>query len=80
MARNVVVYTQQGCPPCTQAKEFLTRKGIAFTEKDIRQDPQAISELQRFGAMGTPVIVVDGTPVIGFNAPRIETLLARSEE
>ena len=29
------------------------------------------------GQMGVPVIVIDGQPVIGFNAPRLQELLSR---
>jgi len=61
-------------------KEYLSRKGIQFTERDIRRDPSAIDELRRIGAMATPVVTVDGEAVVGFDQRRIDTLLARSAD
>ena len=60
---------------CGKAKEFLSQRGIVFEEKDITEDPSAVEELERLGAMTTPVIVIDGEVVIGFNRKRLEELL-----
>lgn len=60
---------------CDKAKEFLSRKGIAFVEKDVTKDSSALEELERLGVMTSPVIVIDGEPVIGFNQKRLEELL-----
>ena len=32
---NVVVYTMEGCPFCTEFKEMLTKEGIEFFDRDI---------------------------------------------
>jgi glutaredoxin len=32
---NVIVYTMQGCPFCTDFKEMLTKEGIEFFDRDI---------------------------------------------
>jgi glutaredoxin 3 len=42
------------------AKEFLSQRGVLYTEKDISRDPKAASELQQLGQRGVPVILVDG--------------------
>ena len=46
-----------------------------FTERDITTDPSAVEELEKLGAMTTPVIVINGEVVIGFNRARLEELL-----
>ncbi len=56
-------------------KEFLHQKGIAFTEKDISADDQALDELMNMGFSATPVTVIDGQPVVGFNRAKLEELL-----
>ncbi len=61
---------------CGQAKEFLSQRGVAFTEKDITKDSSAFEELERLNVLTTPVIVVDGEVVIGFNRTRLEELLS----
>lgn len=60
---------------CGKAKEFLSQRGIVFTEKDITKEPSAVEELEKLGAMTTPVIVIDGEAVIGFNRKRLDELL-----
>jgi glutaredoxin 3 len=60
------------------AKEFLSQKGVPYTEKDVSQDPRAASELQQLGQRGVPVIMVDGHMVVGFDRPQLERLLAQA--
>ena len=61
---------------CDRAKEFLSQRGVVFEEKNITKDPAALEELETLGAMTTPVIVIDGQTVVGFNRKRLEELLS----
>jgi len=56
-------------------KEFLHQKGIAFTEKDVSADDHALDEVMAMGFAATPVTIIDGEPVVGFNRARLEQLL-----
>lgn len=56
-------------------KEFLHQRGIEFTEKDVTADEQAFGELEAKGFFATPVTVIDGEAVVGFNRTRLEALL-----
>lgn len=58
------------------AKEFLSQRGVVFEEKDITKEPSAVDELEKLGTMTTPVIVIDGEVIIGFNRKRLEELTA----
>jgi glutaredoxin 3 len=60
---------------CNQAKEYLSQKGIKFQEKDIAQDPSALADLKKLGYMTTPVIVIDGSVIVGFDAEKIDRAL-----
>jgi glutaredoxin 3 len=40
-SREVVIYTTMFCPFCHRAKALLTRKGVAFKEIPVDQDPGA---------------------------------------
>jgi glutaredoxin 3 len=60
------------------AKEFLSQKGVPYTEKDVSRDPRAASELQQLGQRGVPVIMVDGHMVVGFDRPQLERLLPQA--
>jgi len=60
---------------CNRVKEFLRKQNIAFTDRDITSDDSALAELERLGVMTTPVTVVDGETVVGYDLNRLETLL-----
>jgi glutaredoxin len=60
---------------CDQAKEYLSQKGIQFQEKDIAQDHSALADLKKLGYMTTPVIVVDGSVIVGFDVDKIDQAL-----
>lgn len=60
---------------CNRAKEFLSQKGVPFTEWDVSSDGKALAELERLGYRTTPVIVIDGEVVVGFDQKRLEELL-----
>jgi glutaredoxin 3 len=64
---------------CDQAKEYLTQKDIKFQERDIAQDPGALAELKKLGYMTTPVIVVDGAVIVGFDSAKIDKHVADSK-
>ena len=56
-------------------KVYLSRKGIAFTEKDISKDKAALNELLEMGFAATPVTIIDSESVVGFDRKRIDALL-----
>jgi glutaredoxin 3 len=60
---------------CNQAKEYLSQKGITFQERDIAEDPGALADLKKLGYMTTPVIVIDGSVIVGFAAEKIDQAL-----
>ncbi len=60
---------------CRKVKEFLSQNNIAFTDRNIGEDEAALNELEKLGYMTTPVTVIDGEIVIGFDAPKLRSLL-----
>jgi glutaredoxin 3 len=60
---------------CHRTQEFLAEKEIAFENRDITADPKALEELQKLGYMTTPVTVIDGEVVVGFDRSKLERLL-----
>lgn len=49
---------------------------MEYKERDITQDSKALEELERIGVMTTPVTLIDGQAVIGFDQKRMDDLLA----
>lgn len=72
---NVVVYSSDTCPYCVAAKDFLKNNNVEFEEKNISTDSSARTELMKMGHMGVPVIIVDDQEVVGFDQPKLKTLL-----
>lgn len=62
---------------CGMVKEFLSQKGFRFIERDVTKDREALNELLRMGIMTTPVTVIDGETVVGYDTERLEQLLAK---
>ena len=60
---------------CNRTKEFLSQNKIDFTERNITVDAEALDELEKLGYMTTPVTLVDGEVVVGFDRARLATLL-----
>ena len=60
---------------CNRVKEFLAENNISFTERNIATDDTAMVELEKLGYMTTPVIVIDGEVVVGFDRKQLDELL-----
>ncbi len=59
------------------AKEFLSKKGIAFTEHNVAEDPESLREMMdKSGQLGVPVIVVEDQVLVGFAPDELEKMLA----
>ncbi len=48
---------------------------MAFIDKNIREDKAAFDELQKMGHRATPVTVINGEVVVGFDRGKLERLL-----
>jgi glutaredoxin len=64
---------------CNRLKEFLHRNNVAFTDRDITADESALAELQQLGILTTPVTLIDGEPVIGFDVLKLRERLGIPE-
>ena len=62
---------------CTKVKEYLSQKGIQFTERNVSKDADAINDLKKMGVMTTPVTVIDSEIVVGFDQQKLEILLRK---
>ena len=60
---------------CALTKEFLSRKGIPFIERNIVEEPEALNELRRLGYMTTPVTVVESDVIVGFDEGKLSKAL-----
>lgn len=58
---QITVYSAFWCPDCREAKRFLQRHNLPFTEIDIESTPGAAEEvIRRTGKRAIPQFVIDG--------------------
>ena len=58
---KVLVYSASWCRDCREAKRFLDKHQIAYTEIDIENTPGAAEEVMRHvGKRAIPQFVLDG--------------------
>ena len=58
------------------AEKFLSAKGVQFIGKDVLADEAAREEMIKLsGQRGTPVILIDGEVVVGFDRGKMKRLL-----
>ena len=55
-------------------KEYLSQRGVQYTERNVIEDETAMEELEKLGIMTTPVTVIDGEIVIGFDRKKLDEL------
>jgi glutaredoxin 3 len=73
---SVIVYSTDTCPFCTMVKDWLKDKNVAFEEVNVGTDQEKAKEMMdKSGQMGVPVIDIEGTIIIGFDKPKLETAL-----
>ncbi|MEO8785058.1 MAG: glutaredoxin domain-containing protein [Candidatus Saccharimonadales bacterium] len=73
---KVTVYSATWCAFCHAAKEYLDKKGVKYTDKDIEADPAFAEESVKLsGQTGIPVLDINGTVIVGFDRPKIDAAL-----
>ena len=66
MAR-VTVYTTEPCGFCRTAKALLQKRGIPFDEINLAKNQHGRAQLvARTGMMTFPQVIIDGTPIGGY--------------
>lgn len=58
---ELIVYSSNWCPDCREAKRFLEKHKIPYTEINIETTPGAAQEvIRRTGKRAIPQFVIDG--------------------
>jgi glutaredoxin len=67
--------TLTGLNVLRQGEGVSSQKKIVFTDRNITADESALAELENLGYMTTPVTVIDGQVVVGFDRDKLQRLL-----
>jgi len=80
MGTSVEMYTTPTCPWCKKAKDYLTEKGVHFTDHNVIEDPSKLQEMVELtGQRGVPVIRIGDKVIVGFDPAGIDKALELQE-
>ena len=71
----VTLYSSGSCEFSEMVRLHLESRGQEYDERDVDSDAAARQELIELGASGTPVTLIDGEVVVGFDEESIDELL-----
>ncbi len=74
--KRVTVYSTPTCSWCNTLKTYLKKNGIRFTDIDVSKDQKAAEAMvAKSGQQGVPQTDINGQIIVGFDKPKINTLL-----
>lgn len=74
--KNIIVYSTPTCVYCNMAKSFFKTNNVNYKDFDVSTDMEKRKEMiDKTGQMGVPVIEVNGEVVVGFDEPKLKSLL-----
>ncbi len=73
---DVEMFTTSDCGVCHMAKAYMNKRGITYAEKDVEQNEDYLREFYARGGRGVPYIFVGDQSMMGFDADRLEQMLA----
>jgi len=79
MEKKVKMFSLSTCPHCKKAKAYLSEKGIAFENVDVRENKEGAKELMEvYNSKSVPVVVIGDEVIVGFDQQRIDAALGLS--
>jgi len=72
---GIVLYSTSWCPHCREAKEYFKKHDIAYINRDVEEDSDAMEALvETYKSSGVPVIVIGNDEKIlkGFKQDEFE--------
>lgn len=76
--REILLLSQKGCPGSDAARRFFEANGLDFVEIDVEDAPGALLGLGGHDAFGTPVILVGGRRLVGFDPAEVRRALGKT--
>ena len=70
---GIVMYCTPWCADCKQARAWLARKGLKYTEVDISRNRSAALQVRKWanGNQTTPTFDIDGTIIVDFDKEKL---------
>jgi glutaredoxin 3 len=78
--KKVTIYSTPSCHFCHLAKDYLTEKGIQFTDYNVAEDSEKRKEMvEMTGQLGVPVILIGTDAIVGYDKAKVDELLGLSD-
>ncbi len=78
---DIVVYTKKGCAWCRDVIGLLREKGVAYVEKEVRDNKAFFNEMiQLSGQNKAPTLVMDGFILADSDRKQVEEYLKEKGE
>ncbi len=72
---DIILFSTGFCEFSEMVRLHLESRGQKYRERDLDYDPTAREEMLKLGGSGTPVVVIDGEPIIGYDEEAIDEAL-----
>jgi glutaredoxin len=74
---GIVMYCTKWCKDCNRAKDWLSERGLNYTEVDIYDVPGAVQQVREWagGMVITPIFDIDGTIILDFDEEKLQQVL-----
>lgn len=73
--KKVIVYSKNNCIQCKMTEKFLKAHNVKFSERNINQNPEYVSQLKSAGFMAMPVVKAEGAKAFsGFRPDKLSQL------
>lgn len=67
--KSIIMYSAQLCGDCQKLKAFMSEHGVAYENRDIKENPDYGREVEeQTGKLGVPYLVIDGEWVRGYES------------
>ena len=74
--KNISIYSTPTCVYCNMAKTFFKANNVAYSEYNVASDLAKRKEMiDKTGQMGVPVIEVGNEVIVGFDEPKLRSVL-----
>lgn len=76
--RKIILYTTPTCVFCGAVKEYFADNKIDYELVDLSVQRDRIEEMTtKSGQMGVPVVDIDGEIIVGFDKPKLDSILSK---
>jgi len=74
--KNITIYSTPTCHYCNMAKDYFNANSVKYEAFDVASNVEKRKEMmEKSGQLGVPVIVIDNEVVVGFDKPKLDSLL-----